>query len=620
MGRPADETLLGRTIASKYVIESFIGGGAMGGVYRARQKEIDKAIALKVLHRELLADPQFAARFKREAKAASRLDHPNSLRVLDYGEEPDGLCYMAMELLEGRSLFQIIRDEAPLAKERIIDLTRQTLAALAVAHEMGVVHRDLKPENIIVLRTVDDEGNAHEVVKVCDFGMAKINASRTDADEHRSEKLTSHGVVVGTPEYMSPEQGRGEQLDGRSDVYSVGVILYQMLTNRLPFQAETAVGVLLKHLVEEPAAPSFVLATVDPTLETICLKAMRKRREERYATARDMRTDLGAAATGDSVPRSQVASRVPVSAAESRRLGEAATVQVLSPVSGGAASGPRPTPARSVIRARELLSEPPPPPKRSIVPTMFGLLLLVAGVGVAVVWATKPQLPWLAFLHLDRFWPAEAAQPPPPASVAPVTPQQPSASATEEPIPSAVALSASAPPSSLPSSAPSMSAKAPPAPSGPPGPPPRGPSPPPASGAPPPPPPAQASVGPPPSSAPPPPPTPPPAPGPFDAAHVVVGAVTADRAASTDVLKILPVGSYSDCYRNGLRERGSPTNGSASLHLDLDADGKITKATFAGIEALAHTGDCIVNATVGRKVPGAPEPSSADVALSFQLQ
>src|ERR1700722_10395428 len=147
MARAADETLFGRSIAGKYVVESFVGGGAMGSVYRARQTEIDKLVALKVLHRELLVDPQFSARFKREAKAASRLDHPNSMRVLDYGQEPDGLCYMAMELLDGRSLFQIFRDESPLAKERIIEMLRQTLAALAVAHDMGVVHRDLKPEN-----------------------------------------------------------------------------------------------------------------------------------------------------------------------------------------------------------------------------------------------------------------------------------------------------------------------------------------------------------------------------------------------------------------------------------------------------------------------------------------
>jgi serine/threonine protein kinase len=297
MARPADEALIGRTLAGKFVVESFIGGGAMGAVYRARQLSLDKSVAIKVLHGDLVSDPTFIARFQREAKAASRLDHPNSMRVLDYGRDADGLCYIAMELLDGQSLFALLREaRGPLPDRRTVDLLRQVLAALAVAHEMGVVHRDLKPENIIVLQSKSDDGNVSETVKVCDFGMAKVLTDE-GARDASLEKLTSQGVIVGTPEYMSPEQGKGEELDIRSDLYSVGVILYQMLTGRLPFQADTPIATVLKHLVEEPKSPSQLIAGVNLGLEAICLRALKKEREDRFASAREMRTALRNAAT-----------------------------------------------------------------------------------------------------------------------------------------------------------------------------------------------------------------------------------------------------------------------------------------------------------------------------------
>src|SRR5580692_9404123 len=238
MGKSGPEQLIGRTIAGKFLIEAAIGAGAMGAVFRARQIALEKTVAIKVLHGEHADDASFVTRFQREAKAASRLNHPNSMQVIDYGAEPDGLLYIAMEYLDGRSLHRVIREDRPLHAARITDILMQTLAALAVAHDMGVVHRDLKPDNIMILSGTDDDGRPKDIVKVCDFGIAKITDSRAYRDgpgRTSDAPLTTAGLMIGTPEYMSPEQGSGQKLDARSDLYSVGVILFEMLTGKVPF-------------------------------------------------------------------------------------------------------------------------------------------------------------------------------------------------------------------------------------------------------------------------------------------------------------------------------------------------------------------------------------------------
>jgi serine/threonine-protein kinase len=292
------QRLIGRTIAAKFVVEQLLGTGAMGAVFRARQIALDKTVAIKVLHGEHAQDATFAARFQREARAASRLNHPNSMQVVDFGVEPDGLLYIAMEYLDGRTLHRVLRDEWPLPAQRIADILMQALAAIAVAHDMGVVHRDLKPENVMVLRGTDDDGRPTDLVKVCDFGIAKITDSRAYQSGERQSiaPVTTAGFLVGTPEYMSPEQGRGEKLGPTSDLYSVGVILYEMLTRRVPFTAENAIGVVLKHIAEVPTRPSILALAVDRRLEAICLRALNKVPEDRYRSARDMRAELRAIA------------------------------------------------------------------------------------------------------------------------------------------------------------------------------------------------------------------------------------------------------------------------------------------------------------------------------------
>ena len=281
------EALVGRTIAGKYCLETIVGEGAMGAVYRARQTTLGTTLAIKVLHPQLAGEPMFAARFLREAQAASRVDHPSSMRVVDFGEEPDGLLYIAMEYVDGKTLAKIIEESSPLPVARIVDIACQALAALAVAHDLGVIHRDLKPENIMVLEGQDDEGRTHDIVKVCDFGVAKLLEGGS-----RAPSVTAQGVVVGTPEYMSPEQARGDALDARSDIYAMGVLLFHLMTGKVPFDSSTAFGTAFMHVNDEPTRPRLLNPGVDSRLEAICLKAMRKRPEDRFASARELRGEL----------------------------------------------------------------------------------------------------------------------------------------------------------------------------------------------------------------------------------------------------------------------------------------------------------------------------------------
>jgi serine/threonine protein kinase len=233
-----EDPFINRTLPGGYVILDLVGIGGMGRVYRAEQRTLGRTVAVKVIHPHLLGDESAAARFIAEARAASRLNHPHSVGVIDFGKTEDGHLYLVMEFLRGRDLASVAYEEGPLPIRRIVSILRQALEALAEAHHYGIIHRDLKPENIVLepLRSGGD------FVKVVDFGLAKI------VEGPRLTAITSPGVICGTPDYMSPEQGRGGVVDPRSDLYAVGVILFQMLTGRLPFEADTATQVVLMHL------------------------------------------------------------------------------------------------------------------------------------------------------------------------------------------------------------------------------------------------------------------------------------------------------------------------------------------------------------------------------------
>jgi serine/threonine protein kinase len=276
---------LGRVLDGKFKIESLLGVGGMGKVYKATQLSLDKTVCVKVLRTNMMQDETLVGRFNREARAATRLNHPNSITLIDFGQAADdGSLYMVMEFIAGKDLSKVIQEERPLSEERIVNIMDQVLSALADAHAAGVIHRDLKPENIMVT----DLRGTKDFVKVLDFGIAKVNEPTAE-----DAGLTQVGMVCGTPEYMSPEQARGEELDARSDVYAAAVIVYQMVVGRIPFEAPTAMGIVTKHLTETPTPPSKIEgAVISPALESVILKGMSKDKNGRQPTALALQQEL----------------------------------------------------------------------------------------------------------------------------------------------------------------------------------------------------------------------------------------------------------------------------------------------------------------------------------------
>ena len=275
------DPLCGRTIGGKYVLDSVIGTGAIGIVFKASHRDLGRTVAIKVLNPRYQGDADLLTVFRTEARAASQLEHPHVARVYDFGQEADGLVYIVMEYLSGYTLGSVLTARRKLTSTRALDLMMQVCAGLSAAHERGIVHRDVKPDNIVLVPAQDDEGHPVEIVKVCDFGIAAL---ATTCDEQ--------GLVAGTPQYMAPEQTTGLAPKPSADVYGCGVVLYEMLAGEVPFTDPQAYRILMKHRSDVPRAPTLLEPTISSELELVVLKCLEKAPERRYQSARELRVEL----------------------------------------------------------------------------------------------------------------------------------------------------------------------------------------------------------------------------------------------------------------------------------------------------------------------------------------
>lgn len=283
-----DDPLIGTTLQDRYKIDSVIGRGAMGAVYKATQEIIGREVALKVLHTHLVDDTDALKRFHQQAKAASRLNHPHIITLYDCGVMSGGQPYIVMDLLKGTTLARVLEEREYLPLEEAIPLIKQICEALGDAHKHGVVHRDVKPDNIVL----EDQNDSRLSVKVVDFGIAKI----IQGGDETLVRITRTGMVCGSPAYMSPEQFRGEEVDARSDIYSTAVLIFEILTGRLPFQAKDLVGLMSLHVSDKPPSMKRVRPDLDfpQELERALEHAMCKEIENRPASMDDFWQELEA--------------------------------------------------------------------------------------------------------------------------------------------------------------------------------------------------------------------------------------------------------------------------------------------------------------------------------------
>jgi eukaryotic-like serine/threonine-protein kinase len=345
------DSLIDRIFDKRYVIKRKLGSGGMADVYLAEDQELGRRVALKLLDDRHASDEQFVERFRREAQSAAGLNHPNIVSIFDRGYA-EGTYYIAMEYLDGRTLKELLVRNGPTPIPIAIDYARQILGALSFAHRNGIIHRDIKPHNIIV----GSDGR----LKVTDFGIARSGASQ----------MTEAGSIVGTAQYLSPEQARGAPVDPRSDLYSLGIVLYEMLTGQVPFTGDTPVEIAMKHLSQIPEPPSALRAEVPHDLDAVVMRALAKEPDQRYGSAEEMDADLARVARGVAVSRET----------------EDAMTQVLSGAGLTSAQTmiqrPRsvaPPPAPPAYRAPGYYDYEEPPRGRSIWPWLLALGLIIAG-------------------------------------------------------------------------------------------------------------------------------------------------------------------------------------------------------------------------------------------------
>jgi eukaryotic-like serine/threonine-protein kinase len=709
------DPLEGQTLADRFEIESLIGVGTAGAVYRARDNTLGRVVALKVLRAEVAQNPLFASRFEHNVEAVSRLSGPDIVRILDFGND-GSIHYIVSEYVEAMNLFDTMEPDWPIPDERIVDVLVQTLGAVARAHEIGIVHTNLKHENILLRVGVDDQGRTREHVLVCDFTVAGPVDLQDAAGSGRATQPAS-ATLFGTPEFMSPEQWRGEPLDLRSDIYSLGVVLYHLVAGRLPFLGETADELLVEHTTTAPVAPKDVYAGASEALQVVCLRALAKQPSDRYATAAEMRTALQRAllprrASVRAPPR-PVSSPPPAAPPAQASYAPAPAPAPYAPAPAPAPYAPAPAPApyapapapapyapapyapapapapapyapapapyapapappsyapapapTSYAPApytssppAQLPAPPGPPgapagtyvlrvpsvPPAPALPTQVGPPVLTAPARDDLDWVRPPsrRRAWiwplatavlgitLIVLWFTRGWRATPITPIPvpvtlptaplaEATVAPPSPphpmQAPPAPATAEPEVSVAKASSSSSSSSKRGRAaraytPHSTAGAP------------------AAGldpdrdmVPPPPPPVE-TVAP---APPPPAPAPPPAPD-FDPAAGRVywrvsesgGGATAGSVAHA-ISRI--AGGWNACYQTGLRARHGRVDGAGTLHLTCDEQGRITGATFSGIE-MPDVASCIRASALGVIIPNADTGQAwATISLTFSVR
>jgi beta-lactam-binding protein with PASTA domain/tRNA A-37 threonylcarbamoyl transferase component Bud32 len=349
------DTLIGTLFDGRYRVIRRLGSGGMANVYLAEDAELGRSVAIKVLDEKHAKDEQFVERFRREAKNAASLQHPNIVAIYDRGEA-EGTYYIAMECIEGRTLKELLVARGPLPVDQAVAYTRQILGAIRFAHRKGIVHRDIKPHNVLV----DADGR----LKVTDFGIARAGASQ----------MTEAGSIIGTAQYLSPEQARGAPVDHRSDLYSVGVVLYEMLTGSVPFTGDTPVEIAMKHISTVPEPPSAKRPEVPEDLDMVVLRALAKDPDDRFQTAEEMDTELGRIAAGLGVTDATADAATAVLA--SAGVSDAAPTAVVR----------RQPPPPYAPHGDYHYEEPPPPGRRTVWPWLLAAGLVIAAI-VAGVYA-----------------------------------------------------------------------------------------------------------------------------------------------------------------------------------------------------------------------------------------
>lgn len=349
------DPFVGKVIDGRYEIQQRVGEGGMGVVYKARQMSIDRVIALKMLNQQMAGDQTWVQRFYNEAKACSRLQHPNTIRMFDFGQTQDGRLFMTMEFLDGMSLRDAL-DRGPLAPQRVVKILIQCCASLAEAHSIGIIHRDIKPDNVFLLNMA----GSPDFVKLLDFSVAKL----LEGDRMK----TQAGVVFGTPQYMSPEQGRGLPLDARSDLYALGILAFEMLTGNVPYNDDNAMTVIQMHLHGQvPPMP----ASVPYSVQAIVRRAMEKDPSRRYQSSGEMMQHCqqvfaelnsgGVSIGGGGVPRTMIAGmNAPQNMGAPPQYGQPPQQQYGQPPQGGGFGGPSGAAAKTMIAGQSPFAGQPP--------------------------------------------------------------------------------------------------------------------------------------------------------------------------------------------------------------------------------------------------------------------